>query len=53
MTQHNQAFDRLILRKVPYIHDQFQLWSQGNLNRLDDESQDLGDFEDLADEISF
>ena len=30
-----------------------ELWSPDNLNRLDDESQDLGDFEDLADEISF
>ena len=30
-----------------------ELWSPDNLNRLDSESQDLGDFEDLADEINF
>ena len=30
-----------------------ELWSPGVLTSLDDESQDLSDFEDLADEISF
>ena len=30
-----------------------ELWSPDKLSGLDDESQDLSDFEDLADEINF
>lgn len=30
-----------------------ELWSPDILNKFDDSSQDLNDFEDLADEISF